>query len=379
MAVQLTSRRSNRYPELTRVDAADVPLWMNRLAVDMDDAPRVDQGPIDERPPQSAGAPGEYGVLYQSTDELEDGVVRRRHYASHGQGYDELASLPVSERMIDSAAKTAIRKEVESLTDYNLQVGVISGGGVTRLSSSSVRVLAGRAWVPTGSGLYRIVSWNQTDLINIPVSTGSRLDQIIVRSSGSVERLAGAESAAAATADAGLNARAGAAALPADSIRLEDLLANGGGLGADTHLRDRRPWSSGWENNFAAVGTQAFGASGAWRAYAAGHLTRVEQVGAFLEYAFTISATHNGVAAAFTTGISIDGATPPNATGMNEVLTPHSADWPLIIGMTGRFALAAGSHTIQPIFQAADPVTYRVSFASGWAREARENRTNGNS
>lgn len=133
----------------------------------------------------------------------------------------------------------------EDLASYGLDSGVVSGGALTWLSSSSVRVTAGRAWVPSDAGLYRLVRWVQTDFVGIPVGGAGnhRIDQLVVRASGAIERLAG--SAAGFT---NLDLRGGAAALPADAIRLSDLRSHETlGIVNDTAsgYRDRRLWASG--------------------------------------------------------------------------------------------------------------------------------------
>ena len=64
-----TTRWGLRYPELTGTDAADVPLWMSRLASDLDTVAMDDQGPLDFRPDPGTGV-GEArkGSYYIATD-----------------------------------------------------------------------------------------------------------------------------------------------------------------------------------------------------------------------------------------------------------------------------------------------------------------------
>jgi hypothetical protein len=147
------------------------------------------------------------------------------------------------------------------------QEGVLFGGVVTRLDPTSVRVTAGAAWVDGdsiagfGAGRY-YVSWPQTDITGIPAEAGAaqRVDQIILQltgsqwaGTGSVQRLAGASQAGGTTL--AMAARAGAAALPAGSLRIADLLvtvngvevppANNNSVDATARIRDRRQWARG--------------------------------------------------------------------------------------------------------------------------------------
>src|SRR4051812_12191267 len=63
-----TSRWGLRYPALDGSDVADVPLWMNRLATDLDGVAMDDQGLLSARPVSTAGTPGKRGRYYYATD-----------------------------------------------------------------------------------------------------------------------------------------------------------------------------------------------------------------------------------------------------------------------------------------------------------------------
>ena len=97
-----TLRRGNNYPQ--GPDAPNVHADIEQLALDLDDAPRDNQGVIGSRPVQSGGTPGMAGEWWTSTDELDEGAVRRRVYRGHGTGYDEFATVPVSRRMLATGA-----------------------------------------------------------------------------------------------------------------------------------------------------------------------------------------------------------------------------------------------------------------------------------
>jgi microcystin-dependent protein len=94
-----TPRWALRYPELT--DAADVPLWMNRLATDLDTVAMDGQGTLAGRPVSTAVAPsGDYGRWYTTTNETAEEGRTHRVYRDHGAGYNEMAALPVTLRML---------------------------------------------------------------------------------------------------------------------------------------------------------------------------------------------------------------------------------------------------------------------------------------
>lgn len=114
----VTTRRANRYP-VGGDSPPDVPLWMSRLATDLDDAPRDNQGVIGSRPPASGVSPRSPGEWWISTDEQDRGVTRRRIYRGHGTGYDELATLPISPRMLEGVDTYEVTTAV---TDLDLTV-----------------------------------------------------------------------------------------------------------------------------------------------------------------------------------------------------------------------------------------------------------------
>jgi hypothetical protein len=200
----------------------------------------------------------------------------------------------------DGAAWTALNPaSAQPFLDAPGQVfqeGVMSGGGVTRLNTTDVRVAAGSAWIDGdsiagfGAGRY-FVSWPQTDITGIPAEAGAanRVDQIIVQLTGSafsgtcsVQRLAGASQAGGTTLTVQTGTggspaagRVGAAALPAGSLRLADLLINVNGVQVPPSnnnidpngvIRDRRPWARGAHFTYHANGIADLGpfSGGVW-------------------------------------------------------------------------------------------------------------------
>jgi hypothetical protein len=55
-----------RYPAST--DAPDIPLWMSRMATDLDDVAKDSQGTFASRPVSSVGTPGKSGRYYRASD-----------------------------------------------------------------------------------------------------------------------------------------------------------------------------------------------------------------------------------------------------------------------------------------------------------------------
>lgn len=92
-----TSRWALRYP--VGADAADVPLWMLRLATDLDVVAMDDQGTLAARPVSTGGSPGKRGRYYKSTDD-------NRMWRDHGTGWDEIPFVPVGTADIEDLAVT---------------------------------------------------------------------------------------------------------------------------------------------------------------------------------------------------------------------------------------------------------------------------------
>lgn len=124
-----------------------------------------------------------------------------------------------------------------------MQSGVITGLSASSLDANTITAQAGHALVPADAGgalgaiRARSVTLAAQVNVTVPNATSARIDQIILRPSGSVERLAGTDSAGATLAN-----RIGAATLPLDAIRLSDVQVSSTGI---TAVRDRRPWARG--------------------------------------------------------------------------------------------------------------------------------------
>lgn len=148
------------------------------------------------------------------------------------------------------------------LLDLPIQTGVV---GATDFDVSqrgvganmSVDVAAGAAWLKgTTSARQGIYNFYNDGVVNVAINaahaTLPRIDQIIVRAYDSVDGGAGQDIGAVeylagtATSGATLDNRTGAAALPANSFRIADVLVGAAVTSiTDANIRDRRPWAHG--------------------------------------------------------------------------------------------------------------------------------------
>lgn len=79
MAQLTTPRWGTRYPDIA--EGADVPLWLERLALDLDDHAKDDQGLLGDLPESSVSAPGKRGRYYWATD-------TQQLFRDNGLGWD---------------------------------------------------------------------------------------------------------------------------------------------------------------------------------------------------------------------------------------------------------------------------------------------------
>lgn len=92
--MSVTSRLGLSYPAGT--DPADVPAWMNALAVELDGmiAPTT-HGPFGSRPTSSVATPGIADRMYYATDVAPDGSGRLGVlYRDNGTGWDAVGYVP---------------------------------------------------------------------------------------------------------------------------------------------------------------------------------------------------------------------------------------------------------------------------------------------
>lgn len=156
------------------------------------------------------------------------------------------------------------------LEDTSLQEGVFGAGDfkVTQATGSNMQasVAVGSAWVAVDTGTRNGFAHVVSDAVATITLGGSnatnpRIDQIILRYNDAavptgagnlptIEPLAGT-----ATAGATLANRTNAATLPADAIRLADILVPAASSAVtDANIRDRRPWARGAYNRSIRTG-----------------------------------------------------------------------------------------------------------------------------
>ncbi len=156
-----------------------------------------------------------------------------------------------------------------------LQEGVLAGGDlkVTAAVAGGMRVdvAAGTALIKGDSGtpgtgvsqglFIAVNSAAIPNAVTLPASNGTnpRIDQIALRVRDAADLGTGADDlslvylSGSATAGATLDNRNGAASLPADHLRLADVLVPAGSSAVTAgNVRDRRPWARGayWRGNY---------------------------------------------------------------------------------------------------------------------------------
>lgn len=239
------------------------------------------------------------------------------------------------------------------LEDTALQEGVVGSGDfkVTQNTGSNMQanVAAGFAWIAVDTGTRNGLSHAVSDATATLTVTGSngtnpRVDQVILRyndtqvptGAGNIptlEVLAGT-----ATAGATLDNRTNAAALPADAIRLADILVPAASTAVtNANIRDRRPWARGarWSANYTA-GSFAPGAT--FGTIAAAFGPRIECAGG--EMMLTCGLTYNAAATArvLSVRVTVDGT----AVAQRDMTAPVSGY--ASINLNEPYTPAAGSH-----------------------------------
>jgi hypothetical protein len=223
-----------------------------------------------------------------------------------------------------------------------LQEGVIGANDfkVVPAVSTGQRVDVGAGYAlirgDTGvrNGLYLQI--NDATILNlaVPASNGTnpRLDQVILTVNDSNDLASGGDTpsltvlAGTATAGATLDNRAGAAALPSNTVRLADVLVPAGsGTVTASNVRDRRPWARG-----ARFSSQAFPSLNAvGTTYAAivpssGGAARLECSGVPMVAELGVSYVRGAGDNTFTIGLYSDGAL-YNGTNAERVQTIFGA------------------------------------------------------
>lgn len=267
-----------------------------------------------------------------------------------------------------------------------LQAGVV---GATDLkvvqrgagANMSVDVGTGGGWVAITTGTRNGLAHCFNDatanvVVTASNATNPRIDQIYLRyndssiptGSGDVPTLAVATGTA--TVGATLDNRTGAVALPADSLRLADVLVPANSTSVVTaNIRDRRPWARGAYNRIirtsgtytTTVATVGLidGTNVQPRIECSGGPLRLKAEGAMLHSASSAF----GFLGFWLDGAAIDGLVP--STNLYQISLPSN-------GASYRFTVeqeiipSAGSHLLGPVFSNG-PVAGTLTVSSGAA------------
>lgn len=252
-----------------------------------------------------------------------------------------------------------------------LQAGVVSSGDYALAINSitQITLAAGICYTPVASSdlLVRASTAVPTVLSGIPAAGGGtqRLDQVVVSSAGVVSLVQGTQNAATTLAN-----RTGAAAIPAGSQLIQDVMVTSGGVLA-ANVRDRRPWSHGASHFFQDAGPRTW-------AVASGNvgipLRRIE-IGPASWLQILLTANYVGAVV----GGRVDTQPLLNGVGMDRSVrirsTAVAADEGQTLSWSG--AAAQGSNTIAFNGQAQDGATTVNSITVTIIEHVRQNQHNG--
>lgn len=156
-----------------------------------------------------------------------------------GAGMRNVSFGPMGKSGVDGAVGPQGPQGATTIGDA-LQPGVVESDhlAMVRDANLQIRILAGVAWVMSAAGVLTRVVVPETTLA-LTQAANARLDQIVVSSAGVVSRVQGTN-----TVGATLNNRNGAAAIPAGSMLLYDILITINGFEVGNY-RNRRSWARG--------------------------------------------------------------------------------------------------------------------------------------
>jgi hypothetical protein len=116
--MQTTTRWGIRYPEGT--DSPDVPLWMGRLASDLDDVAKDDQGLLAARPTSTAVSAGKPGRYYYATDTAQ-------LFRDMGTSWTEVALTEASAVQLGLTTSTGTRRGVSMIATEEARTNTAYG------------------------------------------------------------------------------------------------------------------------------------------------------------------------------------------------------------------------------------------------------------
>jgi hypothetical protein len=265
------------------------------------------------------------------------------------------------------------REDRRMLDRLPIQAGVTGPNElrVTPVSGLTLSVDAGDAWV-AGShsgvvrqGLYPVgAPTAEQVVVGTAHASLPRIDQVVLRvrdtvpapaASGDAENTGKLEVVAGtATSGATLDNRTGAAALPASSLRLADILVPAGFTGPfvqNTHIRDRRPFAHGAFFSVARTGGDYSTTSGSLVVVDATNLQpRIECSGVPVRMTLWVSNIHSVASGRTLVRPAIDGAVQHGNFAITGHPTASTDDGEMIV-----FDMfpAAGSHLFAPHFSTA--------------------------
>lgn len=240
---------------------------------------------------------------------------------------------------------SAVQAGVLNAGDYKVTPGA---GLVLNWAAGGAQVLDSTGIITGLLGLVPVVSLaGSTVTVTANASGNPRIDQVVLTMTawytGTVSVVAGTP-----TGGATLDNRSGAAALPANSIRLADILMPNGFAGPfvqNTHIRDRRPWARGinysevyTSGNVQTTGTSFGAGAGLFNAH------RFETSGAPVQVGLAGMWSNSSAPQSMTLAANLDGASVPLIG--DQTVTMRTANDFFALHATVHISASAGSHVL---------------------------------
>lgn len=253
-----------------------------------------------------------------------------------------------------------------------LQEGVAGAGDYKAAqraagANMSVDVAIGQAFVQVDSGARNGLGFVYSDALeNVAVAasdaTNPRVDQLVLQwNDSSIPAGVGGDTptlrvvAGVPTAGATLDTRNGAAALPADAVRLADILVPAASTSVVTaNIRDRRPWARGaYWRTLRTAGDYTRTANTLALVDSVNLQPRIECSGAPMRVNFDIDWVSAASAKTMQIDLFIDGS----SSGFTRNDTAATLNTNQHFGVVWEYIPVAGSHLIGPAFASVDNIT----------------------
>lgn len=161
-----TTRWALPFPALDGSDSADVPFWMNALAVALDGVAMDDQGTLANRPVSTGGSPGKRGRYYMVKGDsiaANNGILWR----DNGTGWDEVGTSTIIDTFANRPAASAVPSGTRFVASDQVAEWISNGTAWTRIGAQAGEtamtlaaaatagkiLLQGQAW-PATTGIY---------------------------------------------------------------------------------------------------------------------------------------------------------------------------------------------------------------------------------